>query len=129
MCRVDHLRVRRSHRANSRKRFSHSPRSAQRTKLLYIVVGGPYSAGNRTAALENMHDPADDATIINPLDTANWKRGEKKQAVGRRAEGATRRFMHSQMPKGLSNDRISKIGLRWWNQDANMRGYCYQDTS
>ena len=40
-----------------------------------------------------------------------WWRGRKSRLWAVRAEDATRRFMHSQMLKGQSNDRISKIGF------------------
>ena len=39
-------------------------------------------------------------------------KGEKKQAVGRSRGGRKTKFMRSQMLKGQSNHRISKIGLR-----------------
>jgi hypothetical protein len=62
----------RPHRANSRKRLPRA-RDAPSARSGCRSSSADTRTGNRTSgkALENTHDTADDATIINPLDAAN----------------------------------------------------------
>src|SRR6478672_2992621 len=83
---VDHLRIRRSSTPGQfpEQGFPDAtPRPVHEPVIdrhVWAILGRAIAPA--TAALENMHDPADNPAIINPLHTANLSKTNQDRIVG-----------------------------------------------